>query len=863
MSPDTKLTPMLQQYLSIKSGHQDCLVLYRLGDFYELFFEDAIIAADVLGISLTKRGQHLNEDIPMCGVPAHASDSYIEKLVKQGHRVAICEQLETPQEAKKRGYKAVVHREVIRVITAGTLTEDPMLSSKNSNYLGAISLFEGKLSIAWVEITTGEFSFTTTSSASLSTELSRLQLSEIIIPEKLMQDIEVSSLLREYRSRIVLRADSLFSPSRAESITCEFYNVKSLDGMPVIQKHEISSIGALIDYLKHTHKNNLPRLSIPKSVTSSNFMVIDAATRRNLEIDSDQYGNKKFSLRGVLDKTSTASGGRLLAYYLSSPLTDVSAINKRLESVECLYKYDEARGHIITMLKQCPDIERAMARIFIQRGSPKDLGSIRDGLYIATQLTNVLMNLGSAMSDGLRTQVTQMCEFTDLISVLSSALSDEPPYTVRDGGFIRSGFDVRLDNLRELKESSDLKLNSMQERYRQSSGVNNLKITKNNIIGYYIEVPVSQASKMSDDLFIHKQSLGTSARFTTIELKEMEEEINTCDHKISSLELSIFEELSASVCSVADQISLVAQAVSVIDVTATLALIAKERRYVKPIVNDSLDFLIKDGKHPIVMQSIGEKFVENESKLTQGDHTWLITGPNMAGKSTFLRQNALICIMAQIGSFVPASMANIGVVDKLFSRIGAGDDISRGHSTFMVEMSETAAILNNATKRSLIILDEIGRGTSTFDGLSIAWAVIEYIHLNISCRTFFATHYHELVELESTLSGFSCYTMDVKEWQDTIIFMHKIIKGRADRSYGVHVAELAGVPKFVTNRAKEVLKVLEAQKANTLGAESIAPANQESISSEEIIEILKKCDVDSLTPRNAFDILYKLKSKVI
>lgn len=862
MSPDTKLTPMLQQYLSIKSGHQDCLLLYRLGDFYELFFEDAIIAADLLGISLTKRGQHLNEDIPMCGVPAHASDAYIEKLVKQGHRVAICEQLETPQEAKKRGYKAVVRREVVRVITAGTLTEDPMLSSKNSNYLGAISLFEGKLSIAWVEITTGEFAFTTTSAASLSTELSRLQLSEIIIPEKLMQDTDLSSLLKEYRSRIVLRADSLFSPVRAETITCEFYNLKSLDGISAIQRHEISAIGALIDYLKHTHKNNLPRLSIPKSVSSSNFMVIDSATRKNLEIDSDQHGNKKFSLRGVLDKTSTAAGGRLLGYYLSSPLTDVSAINRRLESVECLYKNDDARGHIIAMLKQCPDIERAMARIFIQRGSPKDLASIRDGLYIATQLTNVLMNLGTEMSDGLRTQVTQMCEFTDLISVLSSALSDNPSYTLRDGGFIKAGFDIQLDNLRDLKENSDMNLNSIQERYRKVSGVNNLKITKNNIIGYYIEVPVSQAAKMSEDVFIHKQTLGTSARFTTIELREMEAEINTCDQKISSLEISIFEELASSVCSVAEQISLVAQAIAVIDVTATLALIAKERAYVKPIVNNDLDFLIKDGKHPIVMQSIGEKFVENESNLTEDNHTWLITGPNMAGKSTFLRQNALICIMAQIGSFVPASMAKIGVVDKLFSRIGAGDDISRGQSTFMVEMNETAAILNNATKRSLIILDEIGRGTSTFDGLSIAWSVIEYIHLNIGCRTFFATHYHELVELESTLSGFLCHTMDVKEWQDSIIFMHKIVKGRADRSYGVHVAELAGVPKFVTNRAKEVLKVLEAEKDKALGCNSIIPANKTDVLSEEIIEILKNCDIDSLTPRNAFDILYKLKSKV-
>jgi len=860
---EVKVTPMMQQYLSIKNAHQDCLLFYRLGDFYELFFNDAIVASDVLGIALTKRGQHQDEAIPMCGVPFHASDNYLEKLVKAGHKVAICEQLESPQEAKKRGNKSVVRREVVRIITSGTIIDDPMLNAKDANYLAAIATYEGRVCLAWVEITTGEFSFSSIVSSALSAELARLQPSEIIIGEKLIQDDDIKAAVQDYRSRISLRADSLFAPARAETIICDFYGLQSLTGIAAMQKHEISAIGVLIDYLRHTHKHNLPRLTLPKAIVSSYFMTIDAATRRNLEIDCDQAGNKRGSLRGVLDKTSTAGGGRLLGYYLAFPLTDPTVINDRLESVECLYNQDEVRLQLIGQLKQIPDMERALARVSMQRGSPRDLANIRDGLQVAVNLSNLLLHLGEAISKNLKSQITQMCEFKDLISLLTSALPDEVPYNLRDGGFIRPQFNPQLDNLRGLRDNADLTLNALQTKYRQITEVNNLKITRNNIIGYYIEVPTSQAGKLSEPQFIHRQSLGTSARFTSEELKNMEVEIMTCHQKIAGLELSVFQDLCASVHEAADQISLVAQAIATVDVIATFAQIARERDYVKPQVHGGMEFIIKEGKHPIVFQSIGDKFIANDSYLGEQEHTWLITGPNMAGKSTFLRQNALICIMAQIGCFVPAAEVNIGVVDRLFSRIGAGDDISRGQSTFMVEMSETAAILNNASKRSLIILDEIGRGTSTFDGLSIAWAVIEYINQQLQCRTLFATHYHELVELEQSLTGFGCYTMQVREWQDTIVFMHKVIAGKADRSYGIHVAELAGVPKAVSNRAKEVLYSLEAEKHESLGASNMPPAVAHNLKAEEIVAILKECDIDSLTPRTAFDVLYQLKSKVI
>lgn len=863
MLQEAKMTPMMQQYLSIKQAHHDCLLFYRLGDFYELFFDDAVIAAQTLEIALTKRGQHLNEDIPMCGVPAHASDHYIEKLVKAGYRVAICEQLESPQEAKKRGNKSVVRREVIRIITSGTIAEDPMLSAKNANYLATIAIHDGKLGLAWAEITTGECSFTTITSIALTAELARLQPSEVIVSEKLLQDDVIKSSLQDYRSRIVIRADNLFVPSRAESILCDFYGLQSLAGIAPMQKQEISANGALIDYIKHTHKTNLPRLTLPKMVSQNHFMMIDAATRRNLEIDISQAGTKQGSLRWILDKTSTSGGGRLLGYYLSSPLTDSNAINNRLESVECFYNQDELRAHLIHQLKQFPDIERALARVFMNRGSPRDLANIRDGLQISAKISHLLLQLGDSISPDIKSQLSQMCEFTDLVSLLESALLDDAPYNLKDGGFIRPQFDPQLDHLRDLRDNTDLNLNSMQSKYRQLTGVSNLKITKNNIIGYYIEVPTNQSAKLQEPQFIHRQSLGTSARFTSEELRIMETEILSCNQKITSLELSIFEEISTAVRASSEQISLVAQAISLIDVIITFAQIAKERRYVKPQVHNGLDFIIKEGKHPIVSHSIGDKFITNDSSLTESDHTWLLTGPNMAGKSTFLRQNALICIMAQIGSFVPAKSASIGVVDRLFSRIGAGDDISRGQSTFMVEMSETAAILNNASNRSLVILDEIGRGTSTFDGLSIAWSVIEYIHLQLSCRTLFATHYHELSELENHLTELSCHTMQVQEWKDKVIFMHKVILGKADRSYGIHVAELAGVPLSVSRRAKEVLRTLEAEKHSNLNIDNMPAITTHDAKVEEMVAIIKECDIDTLTPRSAFDILYQLKSKVI
>jgi DNA mismatch repair protein MutS len=856
-------TPMLQQYLSLKAGYQDCMLFYRLGDFYELFFEDAIVAAEVLEITLTKRGQYQDEDIPMCGVPAHASDSYIEKLVKAGYKVAICEQLETPQEAKKRSSKAVVRREVVRIITAGTIMEDPMLNAKNHNFLMAIAGNDTDLSIAWVDITTGEFYFSEMASSQFAAELARLKPSEIILSESILRNLEIKSAMQDHNSSMTVRSDSLFSVSRSEKIIQAFYNISSLEVLSSKNGNSIASLGVLLDYLNHTHKKCLPRLGLPRLLSTANFMVIDAATRKNLELDHANNGSKRNSLRWVIDKTSTSCGGRLLSSHLSSPLTDPEAINHRLDSVEYLYLRDNIRIELVNIMKGFPDIERSLARIFIRNLSPKDLGSIRLGLKIISFVAELLKSMEGIDNNLLKSYVLQLGEFTGLIELLETTLVDDPPASLKENDFIRSGCNKQLDDMRNLRDHADLSLSAMQSKYRKLTGVSSLKITKNNIIGYFIEVPVAQIAKLNESDFIHRQTLGTCARFTTEELKALEIEINSCHQQIKVLEQSIFEELCISVCQNAESISLAAQAIASIDVISMFAQIAKERGYVRPHVISGIDFIITDGKHPVILQHLEDKFIGNDCGLSESETTWLITGPNMAGKSTFMRQNALICIMAQMGCFVPAKYAKIGVVDRLFSRIGAGDDISSGRSTFMVEMSETAAILNNATKNSLIILDEIGRGTSTFDGLSIAWAVTEYIHNVLKCRTLFATHYHELVGLEQTLSGLKCQTMQVREWQNSIIFMHKVVPGKADRSYGIHVAELAGVPHIVSNKAKSILAQLESKQSIYVeNPVSNVPVSHLNPQIQEVISIIKDCDLDVLSPRAAYDLLYQLQTKL-
>jgi DNA mismatch repair protein MutS len=851
------LTPMMQQYMAIKAEHQDCLLFYRMGDFYELFFQDAVTASEVLDIVLTKRGKHEDSDIPMCGVPAHSNVFYLEKLIKAGYKVAVCEQLETPEQAKKRGYKAVVKREVVRIITSGTLFEETLLDARESNYLAAVGLHEGKISIAWVEISTGEFYFSNSASATLLADLSRLQPKEVIVADKLFQDVQLKQALQSFAKNISVRANATFELERSKKRVKDFFNVVSLEGIASFNDNEVCVVGGLLEYLEHTQKGALPRLSKPKKINSNYFMVIDPATKRNLELDASMHGDSKAALISVLDKTITSAGGRLLRLYLSSPLCNAEAINKRLDSVECFVKNKQLKDKLRDNLRSVPDLERSLSRIWIRKGGPRDLAMLRDGLSQAIRVSEFVLFSGVEISTGIKGLVSQIGNFSELLEKLHAALTIETPIHLKDGGFIRAGYSAELDYFYNIRQNSKQATESLRDKYRQLTGVNTLRISYNNVLGYFVEVTPSHASKITDEIFIHRQTLGSSMRYTTDELRKLESDILSAEGNISNLEQKIFEELCVAVTNVGESISYTAQALAGLDVFAALAQLATEMNYNRPIIDETKAFEIVGGRHPVVEKTIREKFVSNDCNLGIENNIWLITGPNMAGKSTFLRQNAVICIMAQMGSYIPAKSAHIGVVDRLFSRIGAADDISRGQSTFMVEMVETATILNNATSKSLVILDEIGRGTSTYDGLSIAWAVIENLHNQIECRTLFATHYHELTDLEADLPRLACYTVSVKEWEDKIIFMHHVVAGKANRSYGIHVASLAGLPNSVVNRANEILKVVEGQEKR----EVIKVVANENIVPDYILDI-KKLDIDSITPREAFDVLYKLKSKM-
>jgi DNA mismatch repair protein MutS len=855
----SKLTPMMQQYLQIKAEHQQYLLFYRMGDFYELFFDDAVNASQVLDIVLTKRGKHLNQEIPMCGVPAHSAEHYLDKLIMSGYKVAICEQLESPIEAKKRGSKAVVRREVTRIITSGTLVEDHLLESKRANFMAAISTLGDKLALAFIEITTGDFFISPTTITTLQADLVRLSPQEIIISDKLYCNPQFKNILSDYQRIITTRANIVFDFQRCLTRLEKFFQVNSLAGFANFSEAEVSAAGALVEYLEHTHKSNLPRLNKPKKLNPSSFLSIDAATRKNLEIEASINGDKKHSLLSIIDKTLTSGGARLLALHISAPLRHPEVINRRLDNVEFFHTHNQLRRNIREQLQLFADIERSLSRIFINKSGPRDLTLLRDGLIRSLQIAEKLTFSNTELPQLLRLAVSQIGNFGDALDALTNALTTDAPLQVKEGGFIKPGYSQQLDNLYELKFNSKARLEALRDNYRQATGITSLKISFNNVIGFFIDVTPGQASKIKDELgFIHKQSLGSSIRYTTLELKQMEEEILSCDERIAATELEIFSHLCAKVINVAEFISQTAQAIATIDVASSLAQLAAEKNYVRPIVDDSLHFHITGGRHPVVESTIKENFIANNSKLNESEYIWLITGPNMAGKSTFLRQNALICILAQAGSFVPAQSAHIGVVDKLFSRIGAGDDISRGQSTFMVEMVETATILNNATAHSLVILDEIGRGTATYDGLSIAWAVVENLHNNIRCRTLFATHYHELTNLDGILSGLACYTSEVKEWEGNVIFMHNIIAGKADKSYGIHVGQLAGLPKSVTDRATQILDELLAQ--GSIYVNTAPQAVNEN--HHNTVNTLKDIDIDALTPRDAFEILYKLKLTV-
>lgn len=875
MIPQT--TPMMAQFLSIKKDHPDALLFYRMGDFYELFFHDAEQAAVALDITLTKRGKHNGDDIPMCGVPVHSHEQYLSRLIRKGFRVAVCEQTEDPAEAKKRGAKSVVKREVVRVVTPGTITEDSLLDARSNNYLACVAEAQGDLGLAWIDVSTGQFFAQISASDQLGAQLARLDPGELLHPDALMMRDEFKLVLGDWQEALTPQPAARFDSTNGAKRLEAMFGVKTLEAFGGFSRAEVAAAGALLDYVELTQKGKLPRISPPMRISVGGVMEIDAATRRNLELSQTLTGTRKGSLLSVIDRTVTGAGARMLADRLAAPLTSVADIEGRFCDVQFCVDDVRVREDVRALLARCPDLERALTRITLGRGGPRDVAAVRDGLSLTAEARDLFQ--GKTISKGLSDSLENLGAHGELVGEFSAALGDDLPMLARDGGFVRAGYRADLDEFRMMRDESRRLIAGLQGNYQSDTAIPTLKVKHNNVLGYFIEVSAKHGDKMlgADGPYIHRQTMANAVRFSTVELNELEGKIARAADGAVALELAIFEELAARVNEHAEAIATAARALAQLDVATGLAELAVERRLTRPLVDDSRDFEIEQGRHPVVEAALqageGEKFVANDcGQDDQAGRLWLLTGPNMAGKSTFLRQNALIAVMAQMGSFVPAAKARIGVVDRLFSRVGAADDLARGRSTFMVEMVETAAILNQAGDRALVILDEIGRGTSTFDGLSIAWAVIEHLHEVNTCRALFATHYHELTALQAKLDGLSCHAMKVKEWKGEVVFLHEVGPGAADRSYGIHVGQLAGLPPAVVHRAEEILKSLEegeqsstvTKLADDLPLFSHAPANPGAASgprkTSEVEDAVKTVLPDEMTPREALDFLYRLKS---
>jgi DNA mismatch repair protein MutS len=892
------ITPMMEQYIEIKAANPDCLLFYRMGDFYELFFDDAEIASRALGIVLTKRGKHLGRDIPMCGVPIERADEYLHRLIALGHRVAVCEQLEDPAEARKRGAKSVVRRDVVRLVTPGTLTEDSLLDARRNNYLLAlarsrVSSSEDRLALAWIDISTGEFRVAECDRAGLAAEIARIEPGEIVVADALYADTELAPYLRTLPALTPLTRD-VFDGATAERRLAAFFGVATTASFGAFSRIELTAAAAAVTYIERTQIGKRPPLSPPTREAAGATLAIDQATRSNLELIRTLNGERRGSLLAAIDRTVTAAGSRLLAQRLAAPLTDPAEIGHRLDAVGAFVDDSAARTDLRSSLKAAPDLARALARIVVGRGGPRDLAAIRDGIGAAVEIAARLAALSrdaSSLPRDIAQAVTALRRPDGAIAAeLTKALADELPLFRRDGGFVRSGYEAALDEARALRDESRRVIAALQVRYAETTGIRSLKIRHNNVLGYFVDVTAQHGEKLlSAPLnagFIHRQTLAGQVRFTTTELGELEAKIANAADRALALEFEIFDRLAATVTAATAAIKDAAEALALIDVAVALAALAVERDYVRPEVDGSLAFVIAGGRHPVVEQALakgGGPFVANDCDLsppadadpgTLAGRIWLVTGPNMAGKSTFLRQNALIVVLAQMGSFVPARHAHIGVVDRLFSRVGAADDLARGHSTFMVEMVETAAILNQAGERALVILDEIGRGTSTFDGLSIAWATIEHLHESNRCRTLFATHFHEMTALAAKLTRLHNATMRVKEWQGDVVFLHEVIAGAADRSYGIQVAKLAGLPASVIERAKLVLAQIEAEDRTSPARKliddlplfaaarpaAVAPPRDAALTA--LVDMLAALHPDEMAPRDALEALYALKAQL-
>ena len=869
------VTPMMAQYLEIKEAHKDALLFYRMGDFYEMFFDDAVAAAEALDIALTKRGKHDGAEIPMCGVPHHAAEGYFLTLIRKGFRVAVCEQMESPAEAKKRGYKAVVKREVVRLVTPSTLTEDSLLEARRHNFLAAYTEVRDAAALAWVDISTGAFHVMPITPVRLSPELARLGARELLVIDG--ADGTLRDLAEDAGLALTPLSKASFDSTSAEKRLKDLFKVGSLDPFGAFTRAELGVMGAIVDYLDITQKGKLPLLRPPVREATSGTLQIDAATRRSLELTQSMAGGRDGSLLGAIDRTVTAAGARLLERRISGPSTDLKTILDRQENVRFGLEQSRIRENLREFLRKAPDMDRALSRLALDRGGPRDLAAIRNGLAqgadIAATLTGDLPRLMAQAAEDLTGH-------EGLQQLLDDALVAEPPLLARDGGFIAPGHHADLDEARTLRDEGRGVIAGMQAGFVEQTGIAALKVKHNNVLGYFIETTAKHADAMMSpplsETFIHRQTTANAVRFTTVELSELETRILNAGARALEIEKQLFEQLRTAVLDHADAVGMAARALAEIDLACGLADLAADQNWCAPQVDDSRCFTVTGGRHPVVEQALrrqgGDSFVANDCDLTAeaGAAIWLLTGPNMAGKSTFLRQNALIALLAQAGSFVPAKSAHLGLVSQIFSRVGASDDLARGRSTFMVEMVETAAILNQADDRALVILDEIGRGTATYDGLSIAWATLEHLHDVNRCRALFATHYHELTALAGKLEGAENATVAVKEWDGQVIFLHEVHKGAADRSYGVQVAKLAGLPPPVVERARSVLDMLEKGERENDGPKALiddlplfaatpapaAPATGPS----EVEDRLDNIHPDSLTPREALELLYELKA---
>ncbi|MFC3080505.1 DNA mismatch repair protein MutS [Phenylobacterium terrae] len=875
-------SPVMAQFFEAKARQPDALVFFRMGDFYELFFEDAQKAAAALGITLTARGQHGGAPIPMAGVPVHAAEAYLAKLIRAGFKVAVCEQMEDPAEAKKRGSKAVVRRDIVRVVTPGTLTEDGLLDARGANRLAAVAVRAGQAAVASVEISTGEVECLATGRDGLASALAALGPSEILVPDRLFSDETVSAALKAGGGFVQPLPSALAEPAASEARLKRLYGVETLDGFGQLSGAEVAALGLIAAHLETTQAGRMPALTAPRRAGEADVMAIDPATRASLEIEKSLSGARDGSLLGAVDRTVTAAGARLLAARLARPLLDPAAIDARLDAIAWLCEHRPLRQRLRERLKGLGDMARALSRLALGRGGPRDLGCLRDGLIAG----EAAVALFAADPDALNPPPAELAsalaaldparapELAQLKALLEAGLGEELPTLARDGGFVAPGVRPELDQARALRDDSRKVVAALEAQLAAESGVS-LRIRHNAVLGYFVEASAKAAEPLMkpplNATFIHRQTLANQVRFTTVELAELDARIAQAAERALAIELETFEAWREAACAVAAQVQAAAEGFARLDVAAGLAEWAEDVGATRPVVDRSTAFEAQAARHPVVEAAVrraGEAFTPNDCRLdgtgAGGPRLAIVTGPNMAGKSTFLRQNAILAVLAQAGCFVPAAKLRLGVVDRLFSRVGAGDDLARGRSTFMLEMVETAAILTQATPRSLVILDEIGRGTATYDGLAIAWACAEALHETNRCRALFATHYHELAVLDGRLAHVANLSLKAKEWNGDLIFLHEAGPGPADRSYGVQVAKLAGVPAPVVARARQVLERLEREAGAPAHLEDL-PLFAAAVPAEErtgpslVEETLAGLDVDGMSPREALEALYRLK----